>query len=288
MRRVHVPPQGPPPRNVHGTPVDLPREPQHERHRGSRPIARGLVEPRPTRRSDVGAFFFSPAQSEQRARVDLHRVHSRRKLRGDAPRQRADRRARRLVRRHVRALRRVEHVRDVHDRAAAARDHRGEEPTEHHGDALGVVQETAPVGRARLPQPRRAPVVARRVRIVVKSRVVVARAAADDAGDALRAIPYKRLSGWSCEASDGVQRRRGRGLKARCGRRETTGKCIERTSSHSAAAPTLPSLRQYDGSAPTLVTTTSGTPKENSAPGRSIVRKPCIVGHQLKEDAIER
>eukprot|EP00982_Pelagococcus_subviridis_P016541 31483-Pelagococcus_subviridis.AAC.11 len=39
-----------------------------------------------------------------------------------------------------------------------------------------------------------------------------------------RAIPYKRLSGWSSKASGGVERHRGRRLKARGGRRETTAK----------------------------------------------------------------
>eukprot|EP00982_Pelagococcus_subviridis_P008947 30891-Pelagococcus_subviridis.AAC.2 len=38
------------------------------------------------------------------------------------------------------------------------------------------------------------------------------------------------MSGWSSKASVGVQRRRGWGLKARDERRETPGKCIERTS----------------------------------------------------------
>ena len=35
------------------------------------------------------------------------------------------------------------------------------------------------------------------------------------------------MSGWSSKASDGVERRRGRGLKARGGRRETPGKVLK-------------------------------------------------------------
>ena len=37
-------------------------------------------------------------------------------------------------------------------------------------------------------------------------------------GGGLRAVLYKRMSGWSSKASVGVERRRGRGLKARGGR----------------------------------------------------------------------
>ena len=45
---------------------------------------------------------------------------------------------------------------------------------------------------------------------------------------ALRVVPYERLSGWSSKASGGVERRRGRGLKARDpGRRETPGKVLK-------------------------------------------------------------
>ena len=43
----------------------------------------------------------------------------------------------------------------------------------------------------------------------------------------LRVVPYERISGWSSKASDGVERRRGRGLKPRGGRRETTAKVLE-------------------------------------------------------------
>ena len=50
--------------------------------------------------------------------------------------------------------------------------------------------------------------------------------------DDLRAVPYKRTSGWSSKASGGVERRRGRALKARGERRETPGKVLkERRSS---------------------------------------------------------
>jgi hypothetical protein len=35
------------------------------------------------------------------------------------------------------------------------------------------------------------------------------------------------MSGWSSKASDGVERRRGRGLKARGGRRDTTTKVLK-------------------------------------------------------------
>eukprot|EP00982_Pelagococcus_subviridis_P008714 30864-Pelagococcus_subviridis.AAC.17 len=44
----------------------------------------------------------------------------------------------------------------------------------------------------------------------------------------LRVVPYERLSGWSRKASDGVERRRGRGLKARDpGRRDAPGKVLK-------------------------------------------------------------
>ena len=43
----------------------------------------------------------------------------------------------------------------------------------------------------------------------------------------LRAVPYKRTSGWSSKASDGVERRRGRGLKPWGGRRETPAKVLK-------------------------------------------------------------
>eukprot|EP00982_Pelagococcus_subviridis_P013089 31215-Pelagococcus_subviridis.AAC.2 len=43
----------------------------------------------------------------------------------------------------------------------------------------------------------------------------------------LRAIPYKAKTGWCSTASVEVERRRGRGLKARGGRRETTGKILK-------------------------------------------------------------
>ena len=45
-----------------------------------------------------------------------------------------------------------------------------------------------------------------------------------EARAALRVVPYKAMSGWSSKASDGVERRRGRGLKARGGRRDAPGK----------------------------------------------------------------
>ena len=44
----------------------------------------------------------------------------------------------------------------------------------------------------------------------------------------LRVVPYERTSSWSSKASDGVERRRGRGLKARDpGRREAPGKVLK-------------------------------------------------------------
>eukprot|EP00982_Pelagococcus_subviridis_P010863 31033-Pelagococcus_subviridis.AAC.7 len=43
----------------------------------------------------------------------------------------------------------------------------------------------------------------------------------------LRVVPYERTSGWSSKASVGVERRRGQGLKARCGRRDTPGKVLK-------------------------------------------------------------
>ena len=51
--------------------------------------------------------------------------------------------------------------------------------------------------------------------------------AEDTEAVALRAIPYERTSGWSSKASVGVQRRRGRGSKARCGRRDAPGKVLK-------------------------------------------------------------
>jgi hypothetical protein len=44
---------------------------------------------------------------------------------------------------------------------------------------------------------------------------------------ALRVVPYERMSGWSSKASGGVERRPGRVLKARDGRRETPGKGLK-------------------------------------------------------------
>ena len=45
-----------------------------------------------------------------------------------------------------------------------------------------------------------------------------------DARAELRAVPYEAMSGWSSKASGGVERRRGRGLKAGDpGRRDTPG-----------------------------------------------------------------
>jgi len=43
----------------------------------------------------------------------------------------------------------------------------------------------------------------------------------------IRAVLYERKSGWSSKASGGVERRRGRGLKARDGRRDTPGKVLK-------------------------------------------------------------
>ena len=43
----------------------------------------------------------------------------------------------------------------------------------------------------------------------------------------LRAVPYERMSGWSRKASVGVERRRGRGLKARGERRDAPGKVLK-------------------------------------------------------------
>ena len=43
----------------------------------------------------------------------------------------------------------------------------------------------------------------------------------------LRVVPYKRTLGWSSKASVGVERRRGRVLKPRGGRRETTAKVLK-------------------------------------------------------------
>ena len=43
----------------------------------------------------------------------------------------------------------------------------------------------------------------------------------------LGVVPYEAMSGWSSKASVGVQRRRGRGLKPRGGRRETTAKVLK-------------------------------------------------------------
>eukprot|EP00982_Pelagococcus_subviridis_P012585 31180-Pelagococcus_subviridis.AAC.12 len=46
-------------------------------------------------------------------------------------------------------------------------------------------------------------------------------------GASLRVVPYKRMSGWSSKASVGVEWRRGRGLKARGGRRDTPGNVLK-------------------------------------------------------------
>jgi hypothetical protein len=43
----------------------------------------------------------------------------------------------------------------------------------------------------------------------------------------LRVVPYERMSGWSSKASVEVERRRGRGLKARDGRRDAPGKVLK-------------------------------------------------------------
>eukprot|EP00982_Pelagococcus_subviridis_P009778 30943-Pelagococcus_subviridis.AAC.17 len=43
----------------------------------------------------------------------------------------------------------------------------------------------------------------------------------------VRGVLYKRTSGWSSKASGGVERRRGRGLKARDERRDATGKVLK-------------------------------------------------------------
>ena len=43
----------------------------------------------------------------------------------------------------------------------------------------------------------------------------------------LRVVPYERMSGWSSKASVGVERRRGRRLKARDGRRDAPGKVLK-------------------------------------------------------------
>jgi hypothetical protein len=44
----------------------------------------------------------------------------------------------------------------------------------------------------------------------------------------LRVVPYERVSGWSSKASGVVERRRGRGLKARDpGRRDAPGKLLK-------------------------------------------------------------
>eukprot|EP00982_Pelagococcus_subviridis_P015452 31401-Pelagococcus_subviridis.AAC.3 len=48
------------------------------------------------------------------------------------------------------------------------------------------------------------------------------------ASSSLRLVLYERMAGWSSKASVGVERRRGRGLKARDpGRRETTAKVLK-------------------------------------------------------------
>ena len=44
----------------------------------------------------------------------------------------------------------------------------------------------------------------------------------------LRVVPYERMSGWSSKASDGVERRRGRVLKARDERRDAQGKVLKK------------------------------------------------------------
>eukprot|EP00982_Pelagococcus_subviridis_P001948 15019-Pelagococcus_subviridis.AAC.1 len=52
-------------------------------------------------------------------------------------------------------------------------------------------------------------------------------ASSPSSGDAVRGVLYKRMSEWSSKASGGVERRRGRGLKARSRRRDTPGKVLK-------------------------------------------------------------
>jgi hypothetical protein len=40
-------------------------------------------------------------------------------------------------------------------------------------------------------------------------------------------VPYKAMAGWCSKASGGVERRRGRGSKARAGRRDAPGKVLK-------------------------------------------------------------
>ena len=71
--------------------------------------------------------------------------------------------------------------------------------------------------------------VAATVRLAVvreRARVRLLPRAAEPPGS-LRAVPYERTSGWSSKASDGVQRRRGRGLKPRGARRDAPGKVLK-------------------------------------------------------------
>eukprot|EP00982_Pelagococcus_subviridis_P016434 31478-Pelagococcus_subviridis.AAC.5 len=76
---------------------------------------------------------------------------------------------------------------------------------------------------------------------------------------ALRVVPYERTSGWSRKASDGVERRRGRGLKARGGRRDAAGKVLRNGVHHADAVVRGPVYR-------TRLITSAAIDSKRSAP----------------------
>ena len=112
--------------------------------------------------------------------------------------------------------------------------------------------------------PRARDLVVERVRGVQRALGLVAReprlrvdARGVDDGE-LRVVPYKAMAGWYSKASGGVERRRGRGLNARDGRRETTAKVLkERRSPRQRGrmgtsvqnAPRIPARRRARGGA---------------------------------------
>eukprot|EP00982_Pelagococcus_subviridis_P009841 30950-Pelagococcus_subviridis.AAC.2 len=97
------------------------------------------------------------------------------------------------------------------------------------------------------------------------------------ADDLQRAALYKRMSGWSSKASVAVERFRGRGLKARGGRRDAPSKVLkdrQRTSSPraaTAAATASSTARNVVAARPPASKTTSPPFKTSSAPVHATV-----------------
>ena len=111
-------------------------------------------------------------------------------------------------------------------------------PTRPYGDQCDTRTRLTPqlhfshVRRVHAAQPkvdhfRKHDVVHHRVGVDRHEDVFILVAHADAVVKILRVVPYKAMSGWSSKASGGVQRQRGRGLNARCGRRETPAKDLK-------------------------------------------------------------